>query len=101
MNDITCPQCGTKLLVYESICSICNHVINQTTENTIINKNAALESQISNLPLGESVIIINEEHPYHGDIALICAKKHLHVRLELHGKKIWMPNNWVKKYDDS
>lgn len=100
-NDILCPQCGNKLFIYDSLCPICNQVVNKSIESTIINQNATSETQISSLPLGESVIIVNEEHPYHNEIALICAKKHLHVRIELHGKRIWMPNDWVKKYDDS
>lgn len=48
---------------------------------------------------GESVIIINEEHPWNGQIALVCGTKHKFTRVEVLGRKIWIPNEWVKRYD--
>lgn len=48
---------------------------------------------------GESVIIVNEEHPWNGEIALICGTKHKFVRIELLGKKLWVPNEWVKRHE--
>lgn len=49
---------------------------------------------------GKSVIIINKEHPWNGEIALICDSKHKHYRIEIFGKKIWVPSEWVKSIND-
>jgi hypothetical protein len=61
----------------------------------------ALKETLPVLEEGESVIIANEEHPWSGQIALICGLKHKFVRVELLGKKIWVPSEWVKRYESS
>ena len=50
---------------------------------------------------GRSVSIINEEHPWNGEIALICDSKHKHYRIEIFGKKIWVPSEWVRPINDT
>jgi len=50
---------------------------------------------------GETVVIINNEHVWAGEFALICDTKHKFVRLELLGTKIWMPTEWVEHHDSN
>lgn len=53
------------------------------------------------LKVGDVVKIDNLSHPWHEEIALICAMKDKFYRLELNGKKLWVPFSWVKKHEPS
>lgn len=98
MIEMPCPNCGHAVTINDYVCPSCSSKIIVCIENQSINNPVKQELDISDLRIGESVMITNQEHPYFEDIALICDKKHLFVRLELHGYKIWMPNDWVKKH---
>lgn len=102
MNELPCPNCGHPITINIYVCPICCVPIIKTIENQTIEAIGADHSRnapiISNLEIGESVVVNNKEHPYYQEIALVCDKKHLFVRLELNGYKIWMPNDWVERY---
>jgi hypothetical protein len=49
---------------------------------------------------GEIVQLINDEHPWNNEIGLICGKKHKHYQLEIRGKRLWVPEGWVRRIDD-
>ena len=97
-NSLPCPNCGHQVSSTDYVCPGCGTKIITTLEKCTINDETALDMIVSDLENGESVRIINEEHPYHNEIALVCDKKHLFVRLEVNGYKIWMPNEWVERY---
>lgn len=46
---------------------------------------------------GTLVVFNNDDHVWHGEIALICDWKPHFYRLEVRGKKIWVPMTWVNK----
>lgn len=98
-NNIECPKCGYDIDICYNICTVCGYIIPVTTELETINKPIVEDVVLANYPIGESVVIKNQEHPFYNEIALVCDTKHLFVRLELNGIKIWMPSKWVKNYD--
>ena len=69
-----------------------------TIENT---GKACSEQSLPVLEKGETVIIVNEEHVWSGELALICGHKHKHYRIEIFGNKLWVPLDWVKATNDS
>lgn len=97
-NSLPCPNCGHSVKSTDYMCPECSVKIITTVENLIIDNDKTITPEISDLEIGESVKISNREHPYFDEIALVCDKKHLFVRLELHGYKIWMPSEWVTKH---
>lgn len=113
MLTLKCPNCGyvgdydtseVDFDITESYvdCHNCIEIIILITEGIIVeNTNRTYSTQI--LPVlenGRSVIIINKEHPWNGEIALICDSKHKHYRIEIFDKKIWVPSEWVKPIND-
>ena len=75
--------------------------IKMETEEVVVEYNKECSAQIVPvLENGRSVSIINEEHPWNGEIALICDSKHKHYRIEIFGKKIWVPSEWVRPIND-
>ena len=110
--NLTCPHCSTTedydlSEVYLDgafiLCCRCFGTIAISTEWVQIenkNKKDANFEQISPiLEKGESVIIINEEHVWKNQIALVCNTKHKFTRIELLGNKIWIPNEWIQRYE--
>jgi len=66
---------------------------NLTVENT---GRVNLKESLPVLEKGTTVLLNNEEHPWHNEIALICDRKHKFYRLEIRGKRLWVPEEWVK-----
>jgi hypothetical protein len=58
-----------------------------------------LPELIPELPIGQIVKICNKEHVWFDEIAIIKDKKHKHYRIELLGKLIWVPDDWVETHD--
>ena len=56
-------------------------------------------AEISQFGIGESVIFYNHDHVWHNELALVRDTKVGFVRLELLGKLIWVPSDWVHRYD--
>ena len=48
------------------------------------------------LEIGDIVKIVNEEHIWSGEYAIIRETKQDSCRVELHGRLVWLPNNWIK-----
>lgn len=115
MQTLKCPHCGfvgnydiseviTDLAESYINCYNCIETITLITEGVVIentNERTCSETILPVLEEGDTVVIINEEHPWNGEIALICGTKHRHYRIELHGKKVWVPFEWVESTDDS
>jgi len=91
-----CEKCGAPIL--SGFCILCNQ--SYILEDCKIDNQGINEDDIPNYELGDSVIIINSEHPWFNDIALVADLKHKFVRIEIHGKKVWLSEEWVKKYED-
>lgn len=114
-SSFECPHCGhtetydvSEVYLDDGafvLCCKCYGTITIPTEWAQVENNDSTEDVseevLSVLEEGESVIIINEEHPWSGQIALICDTKHKFVRIELFGKKLWVPNEWVKHYESN
>ena len=112
--NITCPHCKETGNYYVSemyennailLCYKCFGTIVGTTEqaqaNFRIENTYKRDTCLQVLKKGESVVIINEEHPWKNQIAIICGIKHKFTRIELLGKKIWVPNEWTKRYESN
>ena len=106
MLDLVCPECGAtnsrseSEIIYEFdfvyvICYNCNGTIKIPCE-TIIPGRYPTEAALPVLEIGEVVKIINRDHVWFGEIAIIRAKKFKHYRLELHGQLVWVPEHWVE-----
>lgn len=48
------------------------------------------------LQIGDVVKIVNEEHVWSGEYAIIREIKPGSCRVELHGRLVWLPNNWIR-----
>ena len=112
--NLTCPHCNTTedydlSEVYLDgafiLCCKCFGTITIPTEWVQIeNKDKGTTASEQPLPVlekGESVIIVNEEHPWNNQIALVCDTKHKFTRIEVLGNKIWVPNEWIKRYESN
>ena len=97
MSDIYCSCCSSAIDKRYMACSKCGTKIKLVQETHISNQ--ANKIKLADYRIGESVVIINNEHPLYDHIALICGKRHMFVRLEVNGLMIWMPNDWVKRYE--
>ena len=101
MFEVECDICKAKNIIEISTdhkaCHACGSVLKFKVENVFVNKsleNIKEEDEI--YENGTIVTIINEEHPWNNDLAIIRGRKHKHHRVELHGVKIWVPNHWIK-----
>jgi hypothetical protein len=57
---------------------------------------------ITDIPVGESVVIDNNEHPQHDEDGIVIQKDDFHYRIEfvsgpMTNQKVWIPYHWVKK----
>lgn len=110
-NNVICPHCGGSIgrefvdldmkpgIEGPINCYHCDKVFTFVSEGTVAVEDTGrvnLEETLPVLEKGETVLLDNEEHPWHNEIALICDKKHKHYRLEIRGKRLWVPENWVK-----
>lgn len=111
MQTLKCPHCGSvndyelSEVIFDLAesyinCYNCIKTITFITEIITINDGKTYPTPPV-LRNGTIVVIINEEHIWSGEIALICGIKHKHYRIELLGKKIWVPFEWVKQTDDN
>lgn len=82
-------------------CNLCEANITIPSEYLVENRidQDTLEEILPVLKEGEVVLIDNKEHPLNNQIGLICERKHKHYRVEIQGKKIWMPEHWVKSHE--
>lgn len=114
LTELTCPHCNTTEKydfseVYLDgpfvLCCKCFGTITIPTESVQIEnkdkESQALEQTLPVLEKGESVVIVNEEHPWSGQIALVDNIKHKFTRIELLGKKIWVPTEWIQRYESN
>lgn len=101
--QIECPLCGVlgEFDIDSNVCYYCGNNIQITIEESIIeNKpNLCLTESLPVLENGTSVEVTNEEHPWFGEIGLICDKKPKFYRIEIMGSKVWFPVDWVKEYE--
>lgn len=106
MLELVCAECGATNSCDESqvtyevdsayvICYNCGGTIRIQCE-AIIPDRYPQEEILPVLEIGEVVKITNRDHVWHGEIAVIRAKKFKHYRLELHGELIWVPEHWVE-----
>jgi|10_taG_2_1085330.scaffolds.fasta_scaffold00033_66 DNA-directed RNA polymerase subunit RPC12/RpoP len=109
---IACPHCGGNIgwefirtdLAGPYHCYHCNKPFVLTSENAVTIQETGSVNLSIILPVleeGEIVLLVNEEHPWHNEIALICGRKHKHYHLEILGKRLWVPEDWVRKIDES
>jgi len=110
--NLKCPHCSitedydvSEVFVNEAfvLCCKCYSIIPVSMEWVQIEEGSSTKltsGQVSPFKNGESVIIDNAEHPWYSQIALVCGNKHKFVRIELFGKRIWMPNEWIKQYNN-
>ena len=115
MLTLKCPHCGASNSydpseVYLELaegyvyCYNCIRTITIVTEGVTVEdrgRDTCSEPILPVLEEGEIVVITNEEHPWNGELALICGIKHKHYRIEIFGCKLWVPFDWVKQIDDS
>lgn len=81
---IKCSNCGYTGTEQSDTCYVCS---------------APLVVDYGSFKIGESVVLNNEDHVWHGEIALVRDSKPGFYRLELNGKLLWVPQLWVKEYE--
>lgn len=102
-NEI-CPHCGQLLVLQNSAvsynCYHCGNSFSLLTEPTVKiheKEGISLNPILPVLEEGETVQLTNEQHPWNRELGLICGRKHKHYRLEIRGKRIWVPEDWVEE----
>ena len=68
-------------------------------ENNDIDSASMRHAEISNIDVGAEVKFNNEDHIWHEKIVKIVDKKHKFVRILHQDEKLWVPNEWVKRYE--
>lgn len=106
---IGCPYCDN-IIAWADItiggtyhCHHCRRAFTIVAETTSAFENTYKADLAEILPVlenGEMVLLDNEDHPWHNEIALICGKRHKFYQLELREKRLWVPEEWVKQIDD-
>ena len=105
-HDTICPHCGTNIGIQDSSylrCYHCGKSFILVQENIVRIENTISSNLSSILPVlkkGDIVQLINEEHPWNNELALICDRKHKYYRIEILGKRLWVPEDWVRKTDE-
>lgn len=106
MDEAICPYCSVALAYsigdvelvdggFVLYCPYCkNDVLLANPEIENIQRSDFAASQ-SVLEIGTLVSIVNKEHPWYKQLGLIKDIKHKHYRIEVFGKLIWMPVDWV------
>ncbi len=49
------------------------------------------------LDVNDQIIVINRESVFNSKVGIITKKKHMHYRVNINGKNIWLPKHWVTK----
>lgn len=77
------------------ICSTCGYNIKfgLLAENIL-----GLDEQ-NVLKIGNVVRIVNKEHVWNDEIAIIVGIKPLFYRIEIKGYKTWVPKHWISLYE--
>ncbi len=90
MLDIACPKCQS---IYKTqhlplICQICGYIISS--------KDVVEPRSLEVLKIGDVVQITNAEHVWYGEFAVIRDIKPQFCKIEIFGKKTWIPQHWVQ-----
>lgn len=102
-----CPNCGHKIIITNTPtieCPICAAVIN--VEGIFIdvfgpiNFTEAAGETIPEIGEGSLVKFNNKQHPWYEQICLVVDTKHLFIRVEALGKRLWVPAEWVEPIND-
>ncbi len=80
-------------------CVYCFTPISLYITNETIGAKFTQEPPPKVLNKGTVVKFDNRDHVWHNEIAIICDTKTGFYRLELLGKKIWVPQNWVIEHE--
>ena len=80
-------------------CPLCGRAVPFAEETHYIGEKLKQEAPVEVLEEGTVVKVDNADHVWHGEIALICGIKHKFYRLDLLGRKTWVPQSWVKQYE--
>jgi DNA-directed RNA polymerase subunit RPC12/RpoP len=93
---VNCHDCGDEVFGGEEE-SADKEVVR--TREWPVRESTSKEISPSVIPfdIGDTVVIINEEHPWNGEIAKICGLRHKHCRLDVYNQKLWVPFNWVRQ----
>jgi len=108
-KDLICPNCSISFEIDSNevvvgptglcvTCPVCGYL----GTVGIFSGEAALAENITNphglavLKIGDVVQVTNSEHIWYNEFALICDVKPLFYRIEVMGRKIWVPQHWVK-----
>jgi len=100
---IICPYCSNSVSEVDSnnyYCVCCEKNLRFTFETqTLLYRNfKPISEEIPKVfEIGEEVLFANREHPWYNKLGIICERKHKQYRIEINGKKLWVPNEWVKE----
>lgn len=109
LSDFICPNCSISFTINLNeltvgtggICAICP-VCGYSAQIRTFSGEASLAENITNphglevLKIGDVVQVTNSEHVWYNEFAVICDVKPLFYRIEVMGRKMWVPQHWVK-----
>lgn len=95
-NDVViCPYCNIQLKrddIVSIFCPECYNII----ANVILAENNVENKFLEVLKIGDVVQVTNEDHVWYNEFAIIRGIKPHFYRIEIRGKKTWVPQDWVK-----
>ncbi len=80
-------------------CPVCDRLIPFVEETHYVGDKLPVPEPAEVFEEGTVVRIDHAGHVWDSEIALICGIKHKFYRLELLGRKTWIPQTWVKRYE--
>lgn len=100
--QLLCKICGSieqhDLSEIPIRCPNCLSSINPVVASVVLGEKLKQVDQTPTAVLekGSLVVLDNQNHVWNGSIALICEVQHKFYRIELHGTRILVPQEWVK-----
>lgn len=104
--DLTCPACGFTAShnivgdCLEYYCPICGYAIKIRAESSVVGGSRPnLSEELADFDNGDVVEVIQEDHPWDGEIAIVREVRHKFCRIELNGELVLVPSQWLKLHE--
>lgn len=112
-QSLKCPNCNVRdsydlaevnVNLHGSfiLCHHCFEPIELVTEHAAVRAadKRTLNEDKPEFKNGDLVVLINEEHPWSKELAIVREVGHKHYRIEILGRKVWVPFQWVASTDE-
>lgn len=95
MSGFQCCWCGTEFdlaSIKNKRCETCHAEIDFIK---VENKSEFIDK----FKIGDIVSLVIVEHPWYKKVATVCEIDYNKARIDISGKKLWVPNDWIAPHD--